>query len=162
MDKGVLLLILGVHSHRTIYCIYLLLISRGGDDRDAGADGVNRHDEEDAKYVLLGPREVVVVRVQEHVSARQSQGKHLSVRTRQKPRQSTRTSEPAMNESGRRGGGSLVVSGYVITINRDGYRVENQKEAPLCSKTKNRLRGSFRSAGFNRFTAKQFYWMIIP
>lgn len=68
--------------YRDNYSLTILVISRGGDDGDAGADGVHGYDEEDAKYVLLGPREVVVVRVQEHVSARQSQGEHLSFRTR--------------------------------------------------------------------------------
>lgn len=90
------------------------MISRGGDDGDAGADGVNRHDEQDAEYVFLGPREVVVVRVQEHVSARQSQGKHLSFRS--KPDQNKTTSEHQSIRTDHESGGKVgEVSGHVST-----------------------------------------------
>lgn len=53
------------------------LISRCRDDGDAGADGVDGDHKQDAEDVLLGSREVVVVRVQKHVSASQTQSEHL-------------------------------------------------------------------------------------
>lgn len=56
--------------------------SRGGDDGDARADGVDRYDEQDAEDILLRPREVVVVRVQQHVPAGQRQRQHLHHRRR--------------------------------------------------------------------------------
>lgn len=51
--------------------------SRGGDDGDARTDGVHWYHEQDAEDVLLRPREVVIVRVQQHVSAAEGQRQHL-------------------------------------------------------------------------------------